>query len=25
MWGEGRTNGTAFSNEDVKAAYEERG
>ena len=25
IWGDGRTDGAAFSNEDVKAAYEERG
>mgnify|MGYP002700514560 FL=1 len=25
IWGEGRTDGAAFSNEDVKAAYAERG
>ena len=25
IWGEGRTDGAAFSNDDVKAAYEERG
>ena len=25
MWGDGRTDGAAFSNEDVKADYEERG
>ena len=25
IWGEGRTDGAAFSNEDVKAAYEARG
>ena len=25
IWGDGRTDGAAFSNDDVKAAYEERG
>jgi len=25
MWDDGRTDGTSFSNEDVKEAYEERG
>ena len=25
MWGDGRTGGTVFSNEDLKASYEERG
>ena len=25
MWGDGRTDGTVFSNEDLKASYEERG
>ena len=25
VWGDGRTDGAAFSNEDVKADYEERG
>ena len=25
MWGDGRTVGTVFSNEDLKASYEERG
>tara|TARA_B110000438_G_scaffold212810_1_gene204973 strand:- start:261 stop:380 length:120 start_codon:yes stop_codon:yes gene_type:complete len=25
MWGNGRTDGVAFSNEYVKTAYEERG